>query len=78
MSSRRKATDGNNQRPDRPTIRLGQSTLPPLRSLEEPLYVIPERNEPPPRKKPAAAATAQTVLKKQARKSARKKQARGL
>jgi hypothetical protein len=39
--------------------------LPPLRSLEEPLYVIPERKDPPRRKKPTAAA--RTVHKKQAK-----------
>jgi hypothetical protein len=40
-------------------------TLPPLRPLEEPIYVIPERKDPARHKKPAAAA--RTVRKKQAK-----------
>jgi hypothetical protein len=55
----------------RPGIPPGQPTLPPLRSLDEPVYVIPERKDAPHRNKPAAAA-ARTVQKKQARRPAKK------
>jgi hypothetical protein len=39
-------TDRNGHRPDIPSLARGKPTLPPLPSLQTPLYIIPDRRKP--------------------------------